>query len=52
MAFDDIPWDANQDANSGDETADGVTTYSTKNAQHLETLLNKIIAALDHIDAN
>lgn len=53
MAFDDIVgWTASQEANSGDEIADGVTTFSTKNAQHLETLLNNIIDALDYIDAN
>lgn len=52
MAFDDIPWDANQVVHSGDEAADGVLVYSTKNAQHIEALLAKIIIVLDHIDAN
>lgn len=52
MAFDDIPWTASQVANSGEAPADGITTFSCKNAQHLATLLNNIIAALDHIDAN
>jgi hypothetical protein len=52
MAFDDIPWAASQTVNSGDKPADGLTSFSTKNAQHLATLLARIIAALDHIDAN
>ena len=52
MAFDDIPWDANQEAHSGEKVSDGDLIYSMKNAQDIAALMTKIIAALDFIDAN
>ena len=42
-------WTTGQSVSSGDKTADGESTYSTKNAQHLEDLLAEIIATLDEM---
>ncbi len=42
-------WATGQSINSGDKTADGETTHSAKNAQHLENLLTEVIAVLDEM---
>jgi hypothetical protein len=57
MAFDPlVGWTTGHEVNSGEAPADGVEagdgTYSTKDAQHLATLLQEIVDALDYISAN
>ena len=57
MAFDALTgWTTGHTVNSGDQPADGQEagdgTYSTKDAQHLATLLQEIVDALDYIAAN
>lgn len=42
-------WSTGQTVNAGDKSADGETTYSAKNAQHLADLLAEIIATLDEM---
>lgn len=42
-------WTTGQSVNSGEQSADGETTHSTKDAQHLQNLLAEIIATLDEM---
>lgn len=42
-------WTTGQSVNAGDETADGESSYSAKNAQHLADLLAEVIATLDEL---
>lgn len=57
MAFDPITgWVSGHVINSGDKPSDGVVassgTFSTKNAQDLQKILQEIVDALDFIAAN
>lgn len=42
-------WTTGQTVNAGDKSADGESSYSAKNAQHLADLLAEIIATLDEL---
>lgn len=57
MAFDPITgWVTGHVVNSGDKPSDGVVassgTFSTKNAQDLQKLLQEIVDAIDFIANN
>jgi|LGVF01.2.fsa_nt_gb hypothetical protein len=57
MAFDPLTgWITGHAVNSGDKPSDGVVsasgTFSTKNAQDLQKLLQEIVDALDFIADN
>ena len=53
MAFDALTgWTTGLEVNSGAEPADGSSTFSTKDAQHLAALLQEIVDALDYIADN
>jgi hypothetical protein len=57
MAFDALTgWVSGHVVNSGEKPSDGVVasagTFSTKNAQDLQKILQEIVDALDFIAAN